>query len=232
MKNMLKFNVSLNFNFQGEKMLKESNLTLQNNTQKEKTEYKKMRRGFTLIELAFVAIILATLVAIVVATVTHSSKSTELSSVERNDLEQIVKAAAKWKMSDSNSTGNYNNITTDQLCAYLPANMKCPGDGYIYSSGFNGGIKYQVLSSKINTDGDSFKILADSTDAADANHWDDKTKQIFEKMFANNAKKMSLQPDNVTIDFQATAIGDANDNFDDTDGTNNDGKAGVLGIVE
>jgi len=193
--------------------------------------YSGFRRGLTMLELIFVGVLVALGTILVIKVVLPTYTDNKIHSVVNTDISQIVKAAARWKMTDTASDGTYNNITTNSLCPYLPAKMKCDGDGYIYSSGFNGGIKYQIASSKIKTDGDSFKIFADATTAAANNHWDNKTKMEFEKAFTNAAVHFSTQPSSATIDTKATALGDANAAFTDG-GTDNDGEAGVLGIVE
>jgi len=198
------------------------------------------RRGFTLIELIVVIVIMAGLAYVVINKVLANSKSSQLTSIVNNDVAQIVKAVNKWKENDSASDGTFNGLTTDSVCPYLPNNMYC-ANGKIYSSGYHttagGGegtsrIYYQLTADKITNDNDSFKIFADASDLANAEHWDDRTKAKFEKIVTNAMKRNSIQPQNVTIDLQAQGLGNPNDAFDPDSGTDNDAMAGARGLVQ
>jgi len=200
----------------------------------------KAKKAFTLIELIFVVVVIAGLIAIAVNKIMNNSKATKMSNIVNNDIAQIVRAANTWKQNDENSTGDFENLTTTSLCPYLPNSMYC-SDGKIYSSGYHttagGGvgtsrIYYQVISDKKVSDGDSFKIYADASALASAEHWGDKMAEKFEKVAGSSMKRNSVQPQNATIDYKATGLGNANDNFDETGGTTTDAKVGTRTIMQ
>ena len=188
----------------------------------------KAKKAFTLIELIFVVVVIAGLIAIAVGKIMNNSKATKMSNIVNNDIAQIVKAANSWKQNDEKSTGDFSQLTTSSLCPYLPNNMSCSSDGSkIYSSGYHtkagGGvgtsrIYYQVISDKKSVSGDSFKMFADATSLAGAEHWEDKMKEKFEKVAGSLMKRNSVQPQNASIDYKAKGLGDADANF--TEGGN------------
>ena len=197
---------------------------------KENSKIPKMRKGFTLIELIMVMIVLAILVGIVIVKIMNSSKETEIKDTLRTDISQIVRAANNWRQSDSASDGTYDNISTSKLCDYLPNNMQCDSN-YIYSSGFHdstgkGRIRYKIASDRISTNGDSFKIFVDASPLASANHWENRFKSKVEKLASNVMKKASTQPNNYIEVRNATDIGGANVNFSTRGGNSYDAKVG------
>jgi len=200
------------------------------------------KRGFTLIELVFVTIIIAGLIYIVVNKVINNAKETKLTNIVNNDISQIVKAINKWKQNDAGSNGTFVGLTSDSICPYLPNTMYCDTThNIIYSSGYHssvaGGtsstsrIYYKVLEDKISTNGDSFKIFANAVSLANAEHWDNRTKNKFEKIVTNAMKRNSIQPQNATVDLNAKDIGGKDAGF--TDGGNSeDAMAGVRHLVQ
>lgn len=205
----------------------------------EKTKHTSLtagfRRGFTLIELVFVTVIMVTIMAIVIGKIINNAKATQLKNVVRNDISQIVKAAANWRRTSSQSDGTYENMKTSELCSYLPRNMHCSGE-HIYSSGYHdsngkGRIDYEIISDDKSTKGDSFKIFVDASDLADAEHWESRMKTKFETIANNIMKKASNQPRNVNIEVKASALNGKDEDFK-TDGNPEDAKTGVRFIMQ
>ena len=198
--------------------------------------YQKMKKAFTLIELIFVVIVIVALMAIAIGKIINNSKSAKLGNVVNNDISQIVKAANKWRSNDAASDGTFENLTTASLCPYLPNNMQCDSNG-IYSSGFHdasgkGRITYQITSDKLNTAGDSFKIFANASGLASAQHWQNRLKQKFEAIADNDMKKASNQPNNVSIDQKAQGLGNKDSAFSPDNGNTKDAQTGVRYIIQ
>lgn len=195
---------------------------------------KSSKKAFSMIEIIFALVVVAVIAALIIQNVRSTKRNTEVTSTIQNDIKNIFNAAARWRDQGADSDGTFNNISTSELCPYLPSSMKCDGT-YIYSSGFKdsnnqGMIKYKILSYKIAKDGDSFKIFMDATALASARNWGDRAKQGAEAAFDDICKKISNNK-NVTIDNLATDIGSANAGFTDG-GTTTDGEAGEAGLTE
>ena len=192
------------------------------------------RKGFTLVELIFVIIIIAVLVSLFYPTIIANKDKATISATVGNDAKLISAAITQWKGSSSNSDGSYANINTADIAIYLPNTMKYVSSGnYIESSGLNGGIHYQVLSDKINSNGDSFKVFEDFSSAIAQKHYNDRLIKYAEKVgmdafhnLSTNKATAGAAPEENT----ATALGSANADFT-TGGTDTDGLDGVREIV-
>jgi len=192
---------------------------------------KKFRNGFTLIELIISVSVIAVLAALLYPNIMDNKNKSVISSTVLNDVKLIAGAVAQWKANSSDSDGSCTNLTTQKLSAYLPASMKYDAvNDAVTSSGLNDGIAYQVISDKITTNGDSFKIYMDFTTAISRNKYNDRIIQYAENSAMDNFKKISSDSATAEKASDATALGTANDDLT-RGGTDTDGLCGVRKIA-
>ena len=185
------------------------------------------RGGFTLIEIIIVVVIIGMLVGLFYPSIFSNKNKAVISATVGNDVKLLSGAITEWRNTSSDSDGTYKNITTAEIAAYLPSSMTYDsGNDVIKSSGLDGGITYQIISDKINNEGDSFKIFADFTQAKQNNNFDDRATRYAEKTFISKWIKISTA-NQTTGDENATALGKANDVFTTDGGNDKDGKVGV-----
>jgi len=205
---------------------------------------KGLRSGFTMIELIFVVIIIAVIAGVTVPKIMSNSSKTEISGVLGSDTESIYQAMNEWRSSASVSDGTFSNITTAGLGSYLPNNMSLVdpdgtsgnGDEYITSSGFNGNIRYYIISDTSATAGDSIKLFVDMSRAKNAQNWGNSLTQYAENKLIGLMVKYSSNPSisgdvgNINTGVAATAIGGANSAMT-AGGTTYDGLVGLRRIA-
>lgn len=193
-------------------------------------EEAKLKKAFTLMELVFVIIIIAIIAAVTIPKILDNSDKTQIASIVGSDIKSIYRAAGEWKKSSNAAGGSYSTISGDKISAYLPTNMSVDAGGWIYSSGLNKGIRYEILSDKINSDGDSFKVFVDLQTARDRNHWSTNIQKYAELKATDILQRTSADPTKATIDLAAKAIGDANADFTNG-GTTDDSMCGTRQIA-
>jgi len=183
------------------------------------------KKGFSLLEIIFVVILIAGLLLLFFPNIIFSSSKADIGSVVTNDAKMITQAVTEWRGSSSNSDGTYSNLTTAEIVPYLPTTMKYV-DGKIRSTGLNGGIGYQVSSDRISSDGDSFKILINFAQAISNKNYDDRTITYGETNAGDTFKRLSIDSAAAVKSTDATALGAANAAFT-VGGTTTDGLVGV-----
>ncbi len=194
---------------------------------KNKNIQKKKRGAFTLIEIIIVIVLIAILVALFYPSITQNKNKSELSAVLNNDAKMIAGALTQWK---ADNQGNWSAVTTGAISIYLPKEMKYTG-GYITSTGLHNGIHYQVLSDKINSNGDSFKIYIDFSAATAENKYGARIIQFGEKKAMTIFKHLAGANSSLTTEkSNARGLGSANADFK-TGGNSSDSKCGVRNIV-
>jgi len=194
-------------------------------------DWRKMRKGFTLMEVIFVVIIIAMIASFTIPKILSNSDKTQIASVLGSDVKSLYQAASEWKRSSTDSDGTWSNLDNAKLEAYLPANMSYDStNNYIVSSGFSGSIHYKVLSDKISNDGDSFKVLIDMSKAKDNSKWNDNVVKYAETKANNLIAKIANNTNSVVKSKDAKDIGNANDDFT-TGGTDTDAISGVRQIA-
>jgi len=190
---------------------------------------KHTKKGFTMMEIIFVLIVLGVLVALVFPTVIGGKNKATIGATVTNDMKLIGQALTEWRGNSANSNGTYSNLTTSEIVAYLPSSMTYDNaTDTIKSSGLNGGISYQVISDNINSDGDSVKIYVDFSKVINDQSLDERTISYGETDAMN--KIVSIATDKTTarngMASDATALGNANADFD-RGGNDTDGYCGV-----
>lgn len=204
---------------------------------------KGLKKGFTMIELVFVIIIIAALAAISIPKIMNNSSKSEISGVLGSDTESIYQAMNEWRGSGSGTDGTFANLTTSGLGAYLPNSMSLvdpdgtpnSGDEYITSSGFNGNIHYQIASDTSVSTGDSVKFFVDMTLVKNSQNWGDSLVQYAENKVTALMVKYSSNPSvagaaaNIASGVSATSIGSANAALTGG-GTTTDGLVGLRKI--
>lgn len=201
------------------------------NKEKNYSEIKKnnpnMKGGFSLLEIALAVMLMGLIIILVFPTIIFNSNKGNINSVVTNDAKMIAQAVTEWRSSSSDSDGTYTNMTTDKIVPYLPTKMEWDSTNQaVKSTGLNGGVKYQVLSDKIVSDGDSFKILINFTEVVASKNFDDRTVTYAETSANDTFKKLSTDPTSASAESGATAIGAANVAMT-AGGTTTDGICGV-----
>ena len=192
---------------------------------------KIAKKGFTLVELIFVIVIIAVLVGLFYPTIMANKDKANIGAVVGNDAKLIASAVTQWKGSSKESDGSYTNLTTDSISIYLPNSMVYDSVNHVVkSSGLNSGISYQVLSDKITQNGDSFKIYIDFSKAIGDHSYNTRLIQYAEKTAEDAFYNLSTDKGNTSETGTATALGSANSNFT-AGGTTSDGKAGTRNVV-
>jgi len=232
------------------------------------------KKGFTLLEIIFVVILIAGLLLLFFPNIIFTSKKAEIGSVVTADAKSLTQAITEWRKSSADSDGTFQYLTTSGIVPYLPTAMSwhetkpgvpgkaavpakggnpavaavaaVPAEGYIQSTGLNGGIHYRVISDKTTTNGDSFKLFIDFSEAIKQKNYDSRTVTYAESNAADKFVSLSLGDTTkktagqtvaqiqgrATKDLNAIALGIKNEVF--TLGTGNllheDGKLGVRGI--
>ena len=192
---------------------------------------KNFKKGFTLIEIIIVVVIIGILVSLFYPSIMSNKDKAIINSTVGNDVKLLSGAITEWKTTSPDSNGTYSAITTKKVATYLPSGMNYDtATDTIQSSGLNGGIAYQIISDKINTNGDSFKVYADFTAAITNNNYDDRIKTYAETVAMDKWKKLSTDKTDTTTVGNADGLDAANADFS-TGGTTTDGKSGTRKIV-
>jgi prepilin-type N-terminal cleavage/methylation domain-containing protein len=190
---------------------------------------KKMKKGFTLLEIIFAVILIGVLLVLFFPNIISNANKGDIKSTLTNDAKMITQAVTEWRGSSANSNGTYSALTTAEIVPYLPTTMVSTGTGastIIKSTGLKSGISYQVISDSISTNGDSFKILINFSQAIANKNYDQRTITYAETTAVNTFKNMSIDPTAAQETTAATAIGAANAAFT-VGGPNTDGICGV-----
>ena len=77
------------------------------------------KKGFSLLEIIFVVILIAGLLLLFFPNIIFSSSKADIGSVVTNDAKMITQAVTEWRGSSSNSDGTYSNLTTAEIVPYL-----------------------------------------------------------------------------------------------------------------
>ena len=154
-------------------------------------DIKKKRGGFTLIEVILAIVVVAVIMGIVIPKVMSNSDKAQIKQVISSDVRSIVQAAADWKRTDqSTSDGTYANIQADLLDSRLPSNLPVDTTNHnVKSSGFHNGCLFALV--KDASDGSTFKMGMDCSDAATKLSWSNKLKSYAKEAFFDTAKSLS-----------------------------------------
>jgi len=90
-----------------------------------KSVKKKMRKGFTLIEIVFVAVIIAIMAGLIIPKILDNAKTSEYLSTIQEDLKSVKTAIAQYK-SDGGKIDN--TFTTAKLGDYFPVTIVDSGE--------------------------------------------------------------------------------------------------------
>ena len=197
-----------------------------------------MRKGFTLIELITVIVIIAGLLYLVYTRVSASKEMEQISSAIRNDSNLIIQALTKYKDQNPAADSTYKGISAEALSYYTEGALVYDQNNKVLtSSGLKlqeknadgkklGGCSYKfapdTYSGKNNY---AVKIFMDCSQAAAKYNWNSETKKKAEKIF--NDVFVSKSPSKEkTTDYKAKDIGNANQGFT-TGGTTTDALVGM-----
>ena len=87
-------------------------------------ENKKMRKGFTLIEIVFVAVIIAVMAGLIIPKVLSNAQETQTLSTLQQDTQSLKTAIGKYKMKNGKLK---TNLSTADLMNYLPGTIIATG---------------------------------------------------------------------------------------------------------
>jgi len=91
----------------------------------ESVNKRKMRKGFTLIEIVFVAVIIAILAGMIIPKVLDNAKTSEYLSTIQQDLQSVKSAIGQYKSEGGKID---NTFTTAKLDDYFPASIINTGE--------------------------------------------------------------------------------------------------------
>ena len=86
---------------------------------------KKMRKGFTLIEIVFVAVLIALLAGLVIPKVLDNAKTSEYMSTLQQDLQSVKSAIGQYKTAGGQISDGFD---TSKLSDYLASSFVDTGD--------------------------------------------------------------------------------------------------------
>jgi len=120
---------------------------------------KKARKGFTLMEIIFVVVIIGVMAGIVIPKILTNSQKSQLMSTIQSDAKTIVAKVAEWKTNDPAAKGSYLNMSPALIADYMPSNMpvenatdKTAGHAAtIDSSGYGNSLTYAVKGDSANS---------------------------------------------------------------------------------
>ena len=78
---------------------------------------KKMKKGFTLIEIVLVAVIIATLAGLIIPKILANARATDYLSTAQEDFKSLKTAVIKYRFDNNNITSATN---TDDIINYMP----------------------------------------------------------------------------------------------------------------
>lgn len=199
---------------------------------------KGFRKGFTMIELIAVVVIIGGLIYLVYSRVSATKQMEQISSAIRNDTNMIIQALMKYKDQDPSADSTYKGINAEALSYYTEgALVYDQTKKVITSSGLKlqeknvdgkklGGCSYKfapdTYSGKNNY---SVKVVMDCSQAVAKYSWNTEMSKKAEKIF-NDAIMAKSNSTEKTTDYTAKDIGNANAGFT-TGGTTTDAIVGV-----
>lgn len=158
-----------------------------------KSYKKKMRHGFSLIEIIIAIVVVGGIIAYIYNEVSSSKNQAEIKTILARDMQAISKAAGEWKTTSNTSNGTFLNIGAGQIASRLPAYMEYKSAANtISSSGWNGGCSYSLLSDTITQAGDSFSVTVDCSLASSQNAWSSRLKELVETSLEDLAHSLSI----------------------------------------
>ena len=206
--------------------------------QKQDNLTKKMRKGFTLIELIAVVVIISGLIYLVYSKVSATKKMEQISSAIRNDTNLIIQSLTKYRDQNPSADSTYKGIDAEALSYYTEgALVYDQTNKVITSSGLKlqeknvdgkklGGCVYKfapdTYSGKNNY---AVKVLMDCTQAVAKYNWSTEMSKKAEKIF-NDAIMAKSTSQEKSTNYTAKDIGGANAGFT-TGGSTTDGIVGV-----
>ena len=138
---------------------------------------KRARKGFTLMEIIFVVVIIGVMAGIMIPKILSNSQKSQLMSTIQSDAKTIVSKTAEWETNDPSSKGSYANMSPAALADYMPSNMPVENSdvnttgtpAIIDSSGYGNSLTYQVAgdgANAIDVTVDFSKVITNSADQA------------------------------------------------------------------
>ena len=114
-----------------------------------------MKKGFTLMEIIFVVVIIGGIISLVMGKILDSSTKSQFFSTLQSDAKTIVSKVSEWKSNSPQYKGDFRNLKdASYLEDYLPSNMpvvKIGSSYYIASSGYGQYLRYAVKGDSPNS---------------------------------------------------------------------------------
>lgn len=184
---------------------------------------KGLRKAFTMVELIFVIVIMAVLIAVIAALYFSFFTKNDMKAAITNDAQAISIGLIEYKTSSPYATpaGSYGGIGATYVARAVSEKMDIvdadnnlgtsqPTLDYLKSLGVNGDCKYFIAAatSATGTNDRAAKVLMDCSDAIVNKGWTNRDAIQAEDVFAEAWRKRSIATP--TIVSLATAIGAAN----------------------
>jgi len=149
------------------------------NTAQKVAKNKKMRSGFTLIEIVFVAVIIAVLAGLIIPKVLNNAKTSEYMSVAQEDLKTIKTAIGQYKTDGGQINSDFNTAALEN---YFPSSIINTGQNDAAGVPLYTDKNAKIFSFSVNNDGTSnFVTLKPAK-------WDDIDARLKQKILAKIKK--------------------------------------------
>jgi prepilin-type N-terminal cleavage/methylation domain-containing protein len=169
-----------------------------------KHDTKKMKKGFTIIEIVIVIAIIGAMMAIFGNKLFGFFEKADMQTTLNTDADMLFTAATNYKNSSPLADNTYQSITAEQLSKYVSDKMKFnTTTKELESLGLNGGCSYSLAQTPGDTN--SYFLRVDCTDAMKASNWaansNGRMQDIFEKAFKERtAGTVKVDQDCVTTE--------------------------------
>jgi len=114
-----------------------------------------MKKGFTLMEIIFVVVIIGGIISLVMGKILDSSTKSQFFGVLHSDAKTIISKAAEWKSNSPQYKGDFRNLKdASYIEDYLPSSMpviKIGSSYYIASSGYGRYLRYALKGDSPNS---------------------------------------------------------------------------------
>jgi len=168
---------------------------------------KKAKKGFTLMEIIFVVVIIGVMAGIVIPKILTNSQKSQLMSTVQSDAKTIISKVAEWKTNDPAAKGSYMNMAPALIADYMPSNMpvenststKTTDAAIIDSSGYGNSLTYAVKGDSANSiqvTVDYSKVITNAND-----------QKKYGKQIGNVFVNLSQDKTNTTINSKVNGTG-------------------------